>query len=156
MPCLGAPGGLRRWRGSSGFTLVEVLVVLAITGMLAAVCVPRLRLDDGTRLRGAMVALRSDLRVARSTAKRSGETQALAPTKDGYVVRPMGVERALPRGFGLTVDAPGVDPASSEREIRFYPDGASNGGGLTIRHDDLSASLAVRGFDGGLVRAIER
>lgn len=143
-------------RGSPGFTLLEVLVVLAITGMLAAVCIPRLRLDDGTRLRGAMVALRSDLRSARSAATRSGEVQTFAPIEGGYAVRPMGIERVLPEGFGLSIRAPGPDPASGSREIRFYPDAGSNGGGLTLQRNDLSASIGVRGYDGRLVHDAER
>lgn len=56
-------------RQSSGFTLVEVLVSVAVSGVLAAAALPSLGEQvERQRMRGIGESLRSDLQVARTQA----------------------------------------------------------------------------------------
>ncbi len=55
-------------RHSSGFTLVELVLVLVVAGVLAGVAVPRLMSQDAWRTRGAAIEVRAALRHAQQLA----------------------------------------------------------------------------------------
>ncbi len=66
-------------KGEGAFTLVELLVVLAVMGALAAATMPALRRSVGeTRLRGAARELVATLSLARDAAAATGRTQTIA------------------------------------------------------------------------------
>ena len=81
-------GGRRREAGESGFTLLELLVVMTIIGILAAIAVPALR-DSPQRAREA--TLRADLFTFRSVIDQyKGDKGNYPPdleilVKDGYM-----------------------------------------------------------------------
>jgi general secretion pathway protein G len=83
-------GGRRREAGKSGFTLLELLVVMTIIGILAAIAVPALR-DSPQRAREA--TLRADLFTFRSVIDQyKGDKGNYPPdleilVKDGYMRR---------------------------------------------------------------------
>jgi general secretion pathway protein G len=80
----------RRRRAQDGFTLLELLVVMTIIGILAAIAVPSLR-DSPKRAREA--TLRADLFTFRSLIDQyKGDKGEFPPTlevliKDGYMRR---------------------------------------------------------------------
>jgi general secretion pathway protein H len=133
----------------AGFTLLELLVVLAILGVLSAVALPHLRLNSGTRLRSVTHALVADLRQCRAEAIRSGSATALIPDAGKYTLQPSGRSRALPAGISLMSEATAgqllSDPAG---DVRFFADGSSTGGVLTLRQADVAVRILVRGLDG--------
>ena len=81
-------GGRRRESGESGFTLLELLVVMTIIGILAAIGVPALR-DSPKRAREA--TLRGDLFTFRSVIDQYKGDKGNYPAdlsvlvKDGYM-----------------------------------------------------------------------
>ena len=102
------PRGLPR-----GFTLIEMLVVLALIALVAALALPRLgsppSLTSQEQLRSALVILAD----ARRAAIASGRAQALDPA-------------------GLGPKARYAAAIGSSARIIFYPDGSSSGGTLTL------------------------
>ncbi|MBL8736119.1 MAG: prepilin-type N-terminal cleavage/methylation domain-containing protein [Planctomycetes bacterium] len=67
-----------RARNSTGFTLIEVLVVVALAGMLMAVVVPNLgMLVPQARLRGSGVTIQRSLDMLRSESRIQGKRIAI-------------------------------------------------------------------------------
>jgi general secretion pathway protein H len=108
-----------------GFTLIEMLVVLALIALVATLALPRLgsppSMAAHERLRGALAILAE----ARQAAVESGRPQALDPATLG------------PRTRYVSAVGP------SDR-ILFFPDGSSTGGTLTLAPGrSIALGLAV-------------
>jgi prepilin-type N-terminal cleavage/methylation domain-containing protein len=106
------PPGLPR-QLPRGFTLIEMLVVLALIALVAALALPRLgsppRLTGQEQLRSAIAILAE----GRQAAVASGRAQALDPAVLGPNAR----------------YAAAIGPSD---RILFYADGSSSGGTLTL------------------------
>ncbi len=118
----------------SGFTLLETLVVVAITALIATIVVPNLLgslqmldLQQTTRL------LEADLRVARATALRTGQKVDLEATNHGREYDWIGGSRFLPEGITLSMSNPYV----------VYPDGSVQNAAITLtaRHRRYSVNV---------------
>jgi general secretion pathway protein H len=116
--------------------MLELLVVLAIMALAAAFVLPLFGSGvSTTELKGAARQVAAGLRLARSEAVATRqETRLLLDLEQ----RTMRVERdprvlALPRELEMklfTAEKDLVD--AKEGAIRFYPDGGSNGGRVTL------------------------
>jgi general secretion pathway protein H len=122
-------------RPGAGFTLVELLAVLAILGLLLVLAMPAFdRLMPGMSFRAAASGAKDAFREARATAIREiRETVVVIDVGDGSV----GLQGEEPVHFApqaslslltATVEVTGRGTG----QIRFYPDGSSTGGQLTL------------------------
>lgn len=151
-------------RAATGFTLVEVLLVLALLVLLAVVILPNLNNIRGDAYhRGAADIIRSELAAARGHAMQQGVPYRLAVNKDGTRMRrapdgpefatvaatnePSGAAKATEFEFErVTVtrhSEPGTDPEADGDWVTFavmMPDG-------TCRED--AVVLAVKEGTGG-------
>lgn len=130
--------------GEDGFSLVEMLVVLAVLALAAVSAGPALdAVLPARRLEAAVETLRAEIDLLRGEALRTGRTTRLAfePAANRFLssrpgAAPMPVEAAVrvdvPRGKHET---PG--------EIRFRPDGSASGGRITLTRGHAVRILAV-------------
>jgi general secretion pathway protein H len=129
-PWAGAPGDAR-----SGFTLIEMIVVIAILGMMLALIGITLRpVSPATHARATAQEISGALRAARGLALTSNRsvffTLELSPP--GYQWGGQS-HRSLPGDVSLGL-LTGRDLVGSRTEgsIRFDPDGGSTGGRVSI------------------------
>ena len=112
---------MTRGREATGFTLLELIVVLAIVGIVLAVAVPSLasafRTDPSER---ALAEVTGALAEARAAAVRSGVSARAALAEHGRVVAIPTRRVALEPG--VTVEA-----AAGEEAIEFHPTGLASG-----------------------------
>ena len=126
----------RALRGSRGVTLLELLIVLSIMAVLAAVVIPRF--GDGvstSALKGATREIAAGLRLARSEALATRkETRLLLDLEQrAFRVEPDPRVHALPKQIELKLFTAQSDLLSDKvGAIRFFPDGGSNGGRVTL------------------------
>ena len=136
----------------AGFTLIEVLVVLAILGLVAGL----------VAVRGPSRSAALDLRAASgevARAMRLARTQAIAgnaavpvvldPATSGYRVGD-GPPRRLPAGIGLSVIAVA---GAGLPTISFAPDGSSSGGRVELAAGGRRVQVGVEWLTGRVVVA---
>jgi general secretion pathway protein H len=132
----GIPSGpAERADPRAGFTLIEMIVVIAILGVTLALIGLKLQpVSPATHARGAAQEISGALRSARSLALMSNRsvvfTLDLSPQGYRWGGEP---QRALPKdvSLGLLTGRDLVNSANEGR-IRFDPDGGSTGGRVSI------------------------
>ena len=120
---------------NSGFTLIEILVVLAIVAASAAFTLGSLKPAPRTELRNAAADVAAALRTGRNhaaTGGRSSEVRLdLAERSLEVDGRPF--RRRLPRNLQISLyTARSELSARNSGAIRFFPDGTSTGGRVTL------------------------
>ncbi|RLQ23682.1 prepilin-type N-terminal cleavage/methylation domain-containing protein [Seongchinamella sediminis] len=120
-------------RGQRAFTLVEIMVAIAIVGLLLAVAVPgSMRMYQSIQYRQAVRDVLTTLADARHQAVDKGRAQDVAFDPQRRQVSFAGDTRQLPEGFQLTVTTASEVNRDGLGLIRFYPEGSSTGGDVDI------------------------
>jgi general secretion pathway protein H len=118
-----------------GFTLFELLVVLAVMGLLI-VAMPAIIAAgrSGVDARSAAIAVADDLREARDLAVATdGETRLVFDVAAGrYAIEPGQGWRDLPRGMVVHFRGARGEVTGESAAIRFFPDGTSTGAELLL------------------------
>lgn len=137
----------------SGFTLVEMLVVLTILGLAMAVVAPAINRGLGGSLSEVARDLQIDLRKARG----------LAVTRQRSVLLWVDVERrtyglegakaqSIPAGLVIRTKAATSETRGARTGIRFFADGSSTGGTLQLVQGSAVIALEVDWLTGQVVR----
>lgn len=131
--------------GDAGFTLLELLVVLALMGAAAALAVPSLREPlRGSELKRTASRLVELARTARAEALRSGVEHRLVVDAAARLVRgSSGRTVAVPSGIRLRLLGEGNAVDAGQAAIRFSPDGSASGAGLGLDDGRSAAEIGV-------------
>lgn len=131
------PGGRTPGDSRTGFTLIEVLAVLAITVMISTLAFPRIETAI-TRFAfdQTLTAVSANIRIAAAESLSTGKRVVLSVAKDGRSYAWQGVSpRLLPDTVRMKQRSDGA--------IAFYADGSSTGGVLEVASGKRQALIAV-------------
>jgi general secretion pathway protein H len=130
-----------------GFTLLEMLIVLVIMGMIAAITIPIF--GNGvstTELRSAAREVAAGLRLARgqAIAQRTESVLLLDVAGRAFSVPPDGKVHPLSPGIDIKLFTAQRDIVTDNiGAIRFYPDGGSTGGRVTLASGERKFDVDV-------------
>jgi len=139
-------------RRQSGFTLLEMVCVLAIVAMLASVALPYLpRQTSRPRLQAYALQAVTLLKSDRSASMRSGTRIDTQIDTSQRLIRSGSGAAALKLPDDVAFLA--TLPRSCQHRpvlgtISFFPDGLSCGGAITLSHADLSLEIRVNWLTG--------
>lgn len=148
---------MRRRLGSRrGFTLVEMLAVLAVLALVAAVSTPLLRPpSDNLVLQRAAREMAAALRTTRARAiLRNEETEFAIDVARNIYSAPGVSETRLPPGAALSVVVAKLERWTAEaardarQAVRFYSDGTSSGAEIELKLRRASAAVKVNWLTG--------
>ena len=147
-------------RKSAGFTLLEIIIVLGIATIIYAILlgVP-MRGGKSADLKYAARTLASGLRQAQTTAMATRRDATLTLDLDQKEYQVLGEKEAhkLPDDIDLKLYTAQSEVTSEKRgAIRFFPDGSSTGGRITVSSGDRKFLVDVDWLTGRVSLADKR
>lgn len=123
-------------RAARGFTLIELMVVMAVAALLVTVALPLARLGSpGLEARAAARDIAAGLRRARTDAIFADRETLMLIDTDGrrWTIGEAGDWQALPEGLSLEVETARTEVLEGGiAGLRFFPDGSATGGRVTV------------------------
>ena len=130
-----------------GFTLLELLVALSIAALLMAITPPLISsVFPGVQLKGAARELAAALRYAHDRAIVQQEESIVSLDVEDRKYTVSGRKRvySLPEKIELSLyTALSEQTDSTTAAIRFYPDGSSTGGGVTLSYGERAYRIDI-------------
>ena len=132
-----------------GFTLIELVMVLALLAIMAAVAIPRFTGYGGIKLGNAVMAIASDIRYAQNRATTTQDRSQVSFTVNGYTINSCANYTVSTctcaawnpvKTVGLSIDYSGVTIASTVSFLEFDSLGRPYNGGASCA---VSASAVV-------------
>ncbi|MEN8261535.1 MAG: GspH/FimT family protein [Pseudomonadota bacterium] len=145
-------GSVTAGKANAGFTLVELLVVLAVAAAALAVVAPNFSSGKSNiELKSAAYDTSSALRYVRGRAITEGREAEFVLDVGNHIYRVSGRSKAysLPENVAITLDTAETEiKGEGVGAIRFFPDGSSTGGRITIEGGGLKRIVDVNWVTG--------
>ena len=137
-----------------GFALIEILCVLAIIGVLAAIILPAIpRATSRARLESYAVETAALLKADRNAALRRQVRVATQVDAEARAIRSGVTGRVIRLPSDVTVDAILASRCSDRaagRSIDFFPSGMSCGGVIALARPGMGYQVRVNWLTGGV------
>lgn len=135
----------------SGFSIMELLVVIAMMALITAAISPNLIRTPGTQLRISAGEVAAGLKKARLEAqlRRSPVPLVLDVETGGFGTPDLQAQKRIHPDIALTLTT--VDQeiqGSGIGAIRFFPDGSSSGGRISLTLNSRSVHVDVEWLTG--------
>lgn len=144
-------------KSSSGFTLIELTVVLLVMVLgLAVVGINFSSGRAGTQIRSVARDLVSALRYTRGEAliRHEQTTLTIDFTENSYRISTRAKRYKIPDSIAVTlVTAQSERRGAGTGAIRFFPDGSSTGGRVTLERDRFIRRIDVNWLTGQIAVA---
>jgi len=141
-------------RGAQGFALIEILCVLAIIGMLAAIILPAIpRSTTRAKLESYAVATAALLKSDRSAALRRQIQVATQVDAASRSIRSGATGRVIRLPNDVALDAILASRCADRmagRSIDFFPSGMSCGGVIALSRPGMGVEVRVNWLTGGV------
>ena len=138
-------------RTAAGFSLLELLVVLAIVVLAASLALPRLTgPSEGARLQTAVRDLMAALRLTRAAAITQNREMALVVDLDRRSLQsPVVAPQRFADDIASQMTIAEAERATASRgAFRFFPDGSSTGGDIRLRLGGREMRICVHWLTG--------
>ena len=136
----------------AGFTLLEMLIVIAIVALAAAVAMPALtRPSDGLRLQTTARDLINAMRLTRAMAIARNAETTLAIDVDKRTITSAAIRtQSFAPDIAAKVTFAQLEGtvAHSTGSFRFFPDGSATGGDIALRLHGREARICVNWVTG--------
>jgi len=139
-----------RWTRTpvAGFTLLELLLVLGIVAVVLGTMIIARPNASGARVNAAVRAMLGTLQLARAQAiERDTEIVVSIDPETRTVHSPQG-KWQLPRGVHVALTYAESERLGTAGGLRFYPDGQSSGGEISLGLEGRTARLTVSWLTG--------
>ncbi len=148
------PSAQRASRSERGFALIEILCVLAIIGLLAAIILPALpRATTRARLESYAVQTAALLKADRNAALGRQAQVETAIDTEARLIRSGATGRSIRYPADVRVDALLASRCANRRagrSIDFFPTGMSCGGVIALIRPGISYEVRVNWLTGGV------
>ena len=133
-----------------GFTLFELLVVLAIIALGSSIILPSISSSDSKIFQAQLRELSAVLKYNRRHAVISGQTQLaqLFPYQDGQINN-----KKKGQWYSRGAEFSWLNKQNNNSQminIKFFPQGGATGGTLQLRQGALQSQLIIDSFTGKL------
>lgn len=135
-------------RPDAGFTVIEVIAVLAILSIGLAIAVPRIdgmRQDWTLKEAASLIVARLELTRDRAIATSRSQTFAVDPVSRSYWSDTRPEIKHLPAGIAIE-DSPGSEPLPIA--VEFQPDGRATPWSIGIVGSRLRARISIHWLTG--------
>lgn len=131
-------------RSDAGFTLIEILAVLALSALVIALALPMMTGGSRMEMRSVAQMVATGLRETRDQAIDANRPMAMEVDVARRTIVLDGRTRELGEELQIRLVTVRSEKISAERgAIRFFPDGSSTGGRIVLAAGDATSLVDV-------------